>query len=576
MLPTFDVPRGAIALGEMLEHSSSPDWRRSGLIAQTLGAVALGRLERLHDLTRRLAEVAPETELELFNAELPAALAYVDPGSIPTIGALDDLSSWIASSGVDPLRDRAVWMSTLLGRPTPARPGARGEFELFIVADSLAAAGHPRAALVLLDPIDVDGVASRVDPFFRAIVHLQRAAWRGQIGDIERARSELLWHEHLDVVGLPTGLPQAAEVDWAFGTLARWRLARLLDRTGRPQRGEACEAYAAAVRQSVREAIHMVKHYVGDKRLKTAGDVVELLDGAVELDTDQLDDLMKQRDWARATPLINGEFVAGFKIPDAAGFEDWLTVERSHWHGRAMDALLCHAEERLDAGDETGADDPIVKARRMDPRSERALRAHLRRLAATGDRSGALRTFEEFSQAAQRDGDASREPQTIALVERLRSARAWHLPKDALSPDRSISWRRAPLLGRQRDVATALSQWRLARAGRLSLLVIEAESGGGKTRFTEELATRAQLDGGIVIATRAVSADVEQPASGMVSLAHGGLVDVPGVAGANPAALATLGAHAGEWAERFPQRTAPSGWSIDAALAEVLRVTTAE
>src|SRR5438477_566584 len=70
MLPTFDVPRGAIALGEMLEHSSSPDWRRSGLIAQTLGAVALGRLERLHDLTRRLAEVAPETELELFNAEL--------------------------------------------------------------------------------------------------------------------------------------------------------------------------------------------------------------------------------------------------------------------------------------------------------------------------------------------------------------------------------------------------------------------------------------------------------------------------------------------------------------------------
>lgn len=249
MLPTFDVPRGAIALGEMLEHSASPDWRRSGLIAQTLGAVALGRLERLHDLTRRLSEVAPETELELFNDELPAALAYVDRGSIPIVGALDDLSSWIASSGVDPLRDRAVWMSNLLGRPTPLRAGARGEFELFIAADSLAAAGHPRAALVLLDPVDVDAVALRVDPFFRAIVHLQRAAWRGQIGDLERARSELLWHEHLDVVGLPTGLPQAAEVDWAFGTLARWRLARLLDRTGRPQRGEACEAYAAVVRQ---------------------------------------------------------------------------------------------------------------------------------------------------------------------------------------------------------------------------------------------------------------------------------------------------------------------------------------
>ncbi len=250
MLPTFDVPRGAIGLGEILEHSTSPEWRQSGLTAQTLGAVALGRLNRLHDLARRVTEVAPQTELELFNDELPAALAYVDRSSVRTIDALDGLSSWTLSSGVDPLRDRAVWMSTLLGHRTPPRAGAPGEFELFIAADSLAAAGHPRAALVLLDPIDVDAVARRVDrdPFFRAIVHLQRAAWRARIGDIEGARSELLWHEHLDVVGLPTGLPQAAEVDWAFGTLARWRLARLLDGPRRAQRGEACEAYAAVVR----------------------------------------------------------------------------------------------------------------------------------------------------------------------------------------------------------------------------------------------------------------------------------------------------------------------------------------
>ena len=56
------------------------------------------------------------------------------------------------------------------------------------------------------------------------------------------------WHEHNDVVGLPTDRPQAAEVDWAFGTLARWRRARLLDRVGRSERGDACEAYAAVVR----------------------------------------------------------------------------------------------------------------------------------------------------------------------------------------------------------------------------------------------------------------------------------------------------------------------------------------
>jgi hypothetical protein len=65
---------------------------------------------------------------------------------------------------------------------------------------------------------------------------------------VEGARAELVWHEHTDVVGLPTGLPQAAEVDWAFSTLARWRLARLLDAGRRADRGEACDAYLAVVR----------------------------------------------------------------------------------------------------------------------------------------------------------------------------------------------------------------------------------------------------------------------------------------------------------------------------------------
>jgi len=139
-------------------------------------------------------------------------------------------------------------MSALLDHRTPLRAGAPLELRLLLSADSLATAGHPRAALVLLDNVDVDAAARLIDPFFRTIVHLWRAAWRARLGDVEGARAELIWHEHTDVVGLPTGLPQAAEVDWAFGTLARWRLARLLDAGRRAERGEACDAYAAVVR----------------------------------------------------------------------------------------------------------------------------------------------------------------------------------------------------------------------------------------------------------------------------------------------------------------------------------------
>jgi hypothetical protein len=47
---------------------------------------------------------------------------------------------------------------------------------------------------------------------------------------------------------LPARELQAAEIDWAFGTIARWRLARLLDDGSGSHHGAACTAYRAVVR----------------------------------------------------------------------------------------------------------------------------------------------------------------------------------------------------------------------------------------------------------------------------------------------------------------------------------------
>jgi len=248
LLPTFDVPRGAIALGKMLAQASERDVQRSGLIGQTFGSLALGQVDSIRGLARKLTEVAPEPALDFFFAELQAALAVLDPDSVSTEDARDGLRFWLLSSDAA-LRDRAAWMSSLLeGRSRLHGASPPRELRLAITADSLGAMGVPRAALRLLDKVNIDSVARHGDPFFRAFVHFRRAEWRAEIGDIEGAKTELIWHEHLDLAGLPTGLPQAAEVDWAFGTLARWRLARLLDGAGRAQRGEACNAYRAVIR----------------------------------------------------------------------------------------------------------------------------------------------------------------------------------------------------------------------------------------------------------------------------------------------------------------------------------------
>ena len=334
----------------------------------------------------------------------------------------------------------------------------------------------------------------------------------------------------------------------------------------------------AAARQSLREAVRVLRRCVGDAHLLTEGDQLQLVDGAAHLDTERFDGCVARHDWASAAPLIAGEFVEGFAVPDASAFEDWLQSERWHWRGRAMDALINHAEALLAAGDLLGADEPARRALKLDPLSDRALRTLMRRLALAGDGSAALDVYTRFAQRATREG-AAPEPETEALAKRLRSGRKWKLPDQALAADRSVEWRRVPLIGRERELANVLEQWRDVRSGRLALVVVEAEGGGGKTRLAEEVLARIALDGGACAVMRAVPADQSHAFNGIVSLARGGLIEAPGVAAAAPAALAALGQAASEWAERFsgaarPGRGEPS--ELGAAVIEVLRSASAE
>jgi hypothetical protein len=71
-----------------------------------------------------------------------------------------------------------------------------------------------------------------VDPFYRTVLHLLRAQWLVEGGQWQSADRELLWYQNSDQATLPHFEPQAMEVDWAFGTLARWRRAQLADRSG--------------------------------------------------------------------------------------------------------------------------------------------------------------------------------------------------------------------------------------------------------------------------------------------------------------------------------------------------------
>jgi DNA-binding SARP family transcriptional activator len=331
-----------------------------------------------------------------------------------------------------------------------------------------------------------------------------------------------------------------------------------------------------AARQSLREAVRLLRRYVGETHLRTEADQLELGAGAVELDTDRFDRLVEKSDWAAATPLVRGKFADGFGLDDASAFEDWLHAEQWHWYGREMDVVIQYAEQRLDAGDLLGADDPLRRALHLDPESQRAVRTLMRRLALAGDRSAALGLYDQVAKRAQQSGTTI-EAETRALAERLRRTRERKLPPAAYAAEQGVAWRRVPLFGRERELAEILTHWRKSRAGRLGLVMIEAAPGGGKTRLTEEVVARAALDGGVCITTRAVPADQDQRLSGIAALTRGGLLDAPGVAAAAAPALAVIARQSSEWAERFPVAAATSSaTSLGAAVIDVLKAVSVE
>jgi DNA-binding SARP family transcriptional activator len=344
----------------------------------------------------------------------------------------------------------------------------------------------------------------------------------------------------------------------------RWRkpLALLVYLARSGPRGRTREQLAALLwpdhldadaRHSLNEALRTLRHHAGKTAIDSSGTQVRFTPGAVRLDVDDLAELADRGDWAGAAALVTGEFLEGFAVPDASAFEDWLAAERAEWRDRSVAVLINRVEELLREG---AAQDATAVARRalaLDPRSEPAARAAMRSLALAGDRAAALECYDRFAKRLAEELSAVPAAEITALADRVRRQRLARPTEHHNGADQVDLTPRLPLAGREMELRRLLdTSFAAAAAQRAALLVIEGESGAGKTRLLAELLARLQLDGWTVAAARAVESDRTEPWSGMLVLARSGLAEVPGVSGASPAAIAALAEAAPDWAGRFP------------------------
>jgi len=376
------------------------------------------------------------------------------------------------------------------------------------------------------------------------------------------------------------GGPAPPELLW------RKHLALLLYLTRSPRRGRTREHLIgllwgdrndAAARHSLSEALRVIRHAAGEDSVEVTAGQIRLSPGSVVLDVDELEERATAGDWSGAAELVSGPFLEGFAVPDSSEFENWLTAEREHWCRRGVEVLVQAAESLARVGKPQEGSGLASRALGLLPTSELALRAALRCRSLVGDRSGALELFERFQARLAEDVGVEPGEETRALMERVRRERAPR-PEVRATFAEAESAIRPPLEGRGDELQRLLTlAGESARGRRGVLLVLEADSGMGKSRLLEEMLARLRLDGTTIASARVVEADQVEPWSGVLSLARGGLLEAPGIAAAPAASLAAFAVALPEWADRFRGAKAEETQvPLGRALAEVLRAATDE
>jgi len=175
-------------------------------------------------------------------------------------------------------------------------------------------------------------------------------------------------------------------------------------------------------RGALRQALHVIRHSM------TAGALLTEGDDAIALDRDlfwcdavAFELLLDGGKKEEAMALYRGALLDGFHLSGCLEFERWLEDERRRLGQRAAEATWSLAEQALAEGRTAQATQWGRRALAFSPDDEGVLRRVIELLDSLGDRAGAIREYEAFSQRLYEDYEAEPAPETTALIEAVRA-----------------------------------------------------------------------------------------------------------------------------------------------------------
>jgi tetratricopeptide (TPR) repeat protein len=234
----FGIPNAQASIGHELEAVPDPGLRVLGLTAQIPALLSEGQVAEALAHLEESARASGDQEYTFQAAQWTLILPALEVPGVPPdarVAARTLMRGW-AAAGQRVARARWTLLLDALATDTSSADRlltdlaeAAGAPALVDLGTALlhAVRGDTAGALQLSDSLTLHVVAAEVaDPLQRAVLFLSRGRWLAG-RDRERADAAWRWYENADFVGWPQGYLQAAELDWALETYARYLRAGL-------------------------------------------------------------------------------------------------------------------------------------------------------------------------------------------------------------------------------------------------------------------------------------------------------------------------------------------------------------
>lgn len=340
--------------------------------------------------------------------------------------------------------------------------------------------------------------------------------------------------------------------------------------------GESPEAEARA---SLRQALKHLREVLGET-IHADRSLIEL---ASPLGSDVVEFRSAlESDPTRAVAFDVPRFLEGFSIRRAPQFDEWVAATRTSLLGQYQQALARLAREAMGQWRWRDAVELADRWLASDPVSDEAAQLAVEARYLSGNRTAALARYAEFRSLVARETGCEPSRALQALVRRVEA-------DHATSESRPVTdewYAHAPsfeasLIGRDAQWKALAAAWKGVFRGQGRILLVEGESGVGKSRLADEFQRWVVAEGGTVLRGRSYDRQAGLPYEPVVEVLRSAL-DAPGLAGTSAEWLVEVARLVPELRDRFPALagtadTGPGeGWRLFEGCAQVLAAISAE